>query len=93
MAVGIAPRAWPSIPTRTSSTWRTLGSNSVSVIDSASNTVVATVAVGSGPYGVAVNPDANLIYVANSISGNVSVIDGASNTVVATVAVGSWPWA
>ena len=40
-------------------------SNNVSVIDGASNTVVATVAVGTGPYGVAVNPNTNRIYVAN----------------------------
>ena len=42
---------------------------------------------------VAVNPNTNLIYVANYVSDNVSVIDGASNTVVATVAVGSGPYA
>ena len=40
-------------------------SNNVSVIDGASNTVVATVAVGNHPDGVAVNPNTNLIYVAN----------------------------
>ena len=66
-------------------------SDNVSVIDGASNTVVATVAVGSGPYGVAVNPNTNRIYVTNAGSDNVSVIDGATNTVVATVAVGSRP--
>ena len=66
-------------------------SNSVSVIDGASNTVVATVAVGNNPGGVAVNPNTNRIYVANSGSGNVSVIDGASNTVIATVAGMSYP--
>jgi YVTN family beta-propeller protein len=32
------------------------GSNSVSVIDTASNTVIATVAVGVGPVGVAITP-------------------------------------
>ena len=42
------------------------GSNNVSVIDGASNTVVATVAVGSDPDGVAVNPNTNRIYVANA---------------------------
>ena len=71
-------------------------SDNVSVIDGASNTVVATVAVGSYPHGVAVNPNTNRIYVANSVSNNVSVIDGATNTVVATVPVGqlaptAWP--
>jgi len=53
--------------------------------------VVATVAVGTRPWGVAVNSSTNRIYVANYNSNNVSVIDGASNTVVATVATGSNP--
>src|SRR5260221_12611304 len=65
--------------------------NTVSVIDTASNTVVATVAVGSGPFGVAITPDGTRAYVANENSNSVSVIDTASNTVVATVAVGSGP--
>jgi YVTN family beta-propeller protein len=63
-----------------------LGGN-VSVIDTANNTVVATVTVGGGPAGVAVTPDGKNAYVANSFSSNVSVID-TSNTVVATVGVG-----
>ena len=40
--------------------------NTVSVIDTATNTVTATVNVGSGPFGVAVNPDGTKVYVANS---------------------------
>jgi YVTN family beta-propeller protein len=67
------------------------GSNTVSVIDTTSNTVVATVAVGASPWGVAVHSAANRAYVANSGSNTVSVIDTASNTVIATVAVGSRP--
>ncbi|HXN88337.1 MAG TPA: YncE family protein, partial [Methylocella sp.] len=63
-------------------------SNNVSVIATASNTVVATIPVGSGPFGVAVTPDGKHVYVAG---GGVSVIDTASNTVVATVpGVGSF---
>jgi len=53
--------------------------------------VVTTVAVGTWPLDVAVNPNTNRIYVANGGSNNVSVIDGASNTVVATVGVGAIP--
>ncbi len=66
-------------------------SNSVSVIDTSTNTVVATVAVGSNPVGVAITPDGTRAYVANQLSNSVSVIDTSSNTVVATVAVGSNP--
>ncbi|WP_292387683.1 PKD domain-containing protein [Methanosarcina sp. UBA5] len=64
----------------------------VSVIDTATNTVTATVTVGSSPYGVAVNPDGTKVYVANLGSSTVSVIDTATNTVTATVNVGNYPW-
>ncbi len=68
------------------------GSNDVSVIDIATNTVVATVPVGTNPQGVAVNPAGTRVYVANFGSNNVSVINTATNTVVATVLVGTNPW-
>ena len=68
-------------------------SNFVEVIDTATHTVVATVAVGANPLGIAVTPDGTRAYVANSGSNNVSVIDTAANTVVNTVAVGSAPQA
>ena len=51
------------------------------MIDTASNTVVATVPV-TGPIGIAITPDGKHAYFT---AGNVSVIDTASNTVVATV--------
>ena len=68
-----------------------LGSNNVSVIETATDTVVATVAVGEGPWGVAVHPDGNRVYVTNNISNNVSVIDTTTNMVMATVTVGNVP--
>ena len=68
------------------------GSNTVSVIDTASNTVTATVPVGSVPFGVAVTPDGAFVYVANANSNTVSVIATASNTVTATVPVGVAPF-
>jgi len=61
------------------------GSNTVSVIDTAINTVVATVPVGFSPSGVAITPDGTRAYVTGS---PVSVIDTATNTVVATLPVG-----
>ncbi len=60
-------------------------SNNVSVIDTATNTVTATVTVGAFPVGVAVNPAGPRVYVANGDSANVSVIDTETNTVTATV--------
>ena len=71
--------------------WRTMIDNTVSVIDTATNTVIATVPVGIYPIGVAVTPDGTKVYVANAGSDNVSVIDTATNKVTATVSVGSYP--
>ena len=67
-------------------------SDEVSVIDGATDTVVATIAVGDGPINVAVNAATNRIYVANLGSDTLSVIDGATNAVVATIPVGDGPF-
>lgn len=66
-------------------------SNNISVIDTATNAVLATVPVGENPGGVAVSPDGGRIYVPNTNSNNVSVIDSITNTVTATIAVGTVP--
>ena len=63
----------------------------VSVVDTATNTVVATVTAGNFPFAVAVNPAGTRAYVTNGASGSLSVIDTATNTVVATVTVGAVP--
>ena len=80
-----------SIPVAARYAYVTNGSNNtVSVVDTATNGVVATVPVGSEPRGVAVHPGAARVYVANELGSNsdtVSVIDTASNTVVATIPV------
>jgi len=64
------------------------GSNNVSVINTATNTVAATVPVGSLPGGIAVTPDGYFVYVSNFGSNSVSVINTTTNAVVATVDVG-----
>lgn len=69
-----------------------VGDNTVSVIDTASNTVVATVPVGHAPRGVAVNHTATRIYVTNWADGTVSVIDTSTNIVTATIPVGNEPY-
>ena len=66
-------------------------SNNVSVIDTATNTLVATIPVGTIPFAVAVTPDGTHVYVANEGSNNVSVIGTATNTVVKTIPVGKNP--
>jgi YVTN family beta-propeller protein len=66
-------------------------SNTVSVINTSTNAVVNTIAVGSGPQGVSVSPDGSRVYIANFSSNTVSVINTSTNTVVATIGVGSSP--
>jgi gliding motility-associated-like protein len=68
-----------------------LSSNNVSVISTANNSLVATIPVGAGPYGVSVSPDGSRAYIANISSNTVSVINTASNTVIATIPVGAGP--
>jgi YVTN family beta-propeller protein len=70
------------------------GSNTVSVIGTATNQVVGSpIPVGNGPIGVAVTPDGSRVYVANNGSNTVSVIDTTKipPAVVATVGVGVLP--
>ena len=66
--------------------------NTVSIIDTASNTVTATIPVGLSPNGVGVHPTGTRVYVANELSDTVSVINAVTNAVVATIAVGSFPF-
>ncbi len=82
IAVGLAPNGAAYNPANGMVYIANRDSNDVSVIDGASNRVVATVAVGLSPNGVAVDPSTNRIYVANWDSNDVSVIDGASNHVM-----------
>jgi len=88
MVVGAAPA---SAVTVTRAYVANQASDTVSVIDTATNTVVATIVVGNDPYDVAVSPAGTRAFVTNAFSGTVSVIDTATNTVVATIPVGDEP--
>ncbi len=68
------------------------GDGTVSIIDTATNTVKATLPVGDSPSGVAVTPDGTKVYVANSNSHNVSVIDTATDKVAFKVDIGTNPF-
>lgn len=68
-----------------------LNANSVAVIDTEDNTIVTTVAVGSGPREVRITPDGRFAWVANDYSGTVSVIDVSTNVVVDTISGFSRP--
>jgi uncharacterized repeat protein (TIGR01451 family) len=67
--------------------------NTVSVVNPADNTLIATVHLGVNalPKGIAVTPDGSKVYVADSGTGTVSVIDTSTNTVLDTIPVGSQP--
>jgi YVTN family beta-propeller protein len=63
------------------------GSNNVSVISTATNSVTATISVGTNPYGIAITPSGSLAYVTNYGSASISVITLATNTVATTFTV------
>ena len=68
------------------------GGNTVSVISTSSNAVVATISVGSHPDGVAFASSNGDIYVANYGGNTVSVISTSSNAIVGSpISVGSQP--
>lgn|GEM_PF-2274220 len=69
------------------------GAGTLSIVDIATDTVVATVPVGTQPRGVAAHPDGRRVYVANAGSNTVSVVDAGAAGVVTTIPVGSSPWA
>src|SRR5678816_2221907 len=65
--------------------------NSVSVIDIASNAVIASIPVFLGPIDVAITADGTKAYVTNFASNTVSIIDTASNLVIDAIPVGITP--
>ncbi len=66
-------------------------SNDVSVINTLTNVVIATIAVGLQPVGVSVTPNGKSVYISNYKSNDVSVINTLNNTVVSTIVVGLKP--
>jgi YVTN family beta-propeller protein len=65
---------------------------SVSVIDTASGTVTATIPVGYVPSFLAISPDGGKLYVSDQFSGSVAVIDVTTNQVVGTLSAGTYPY-
>jgi YVTN family beta-propeller protein len=64
----------------------------VTVIDSQSYAVLATIKVGARPWGVALSPDGKYLFTANGPSNDVSVVDLATNKEIAKVKAGEGPW-
>ena len=69
----------------------TIGSLLAVPLATAASAASSTVSVGGDPWGVAVNPSTNTVYVTNFYDNTVSVIDGSNNTVTSTVSVGGYP--
>jgi YVTN family beta-propeller protein len=65
----------------------------VTAIDTATETVVATIAAGAGAVSVAISPDGRRAYVSNRDADSVSVVDTATDTTVSTIPVGDAPGA
>jgi YVTN family beta-propeller protein len=66
-------------------------SDTVSVINTATNRVIATVPVESNPRAVTIAPDGTKVYVANRNSGTVSVINTLTNQMLVTLSVRGYP--
>ncbi|MEP7208079.1 MAG: IPTL-CTERM sorting domain-containing protein [Casimicrobiaceae bacterium] len=66
-------------------------SGNVSVIDIATDAVIATIPVGTTPRGAGFTPDGTRVYVTNQGADTVSAISTATNTVVATIPVPTQP--
>lgn len=68
-------------------------SDDVTVIDGASNSVIATIAGydWDGPHALICNTTNNKVYCANRYSDDIGIIDGASNTFQGNIAVGYDP--
>jgi YVTN family beta-propeller protein len=67
-------------------------SNNVTVIDGATNHVLATVPTGNGPIALCYSSQNGDVYCVNQYSSNVTVINCETDSVDTTVAVGSEPW-
>lgn len=66
-------------------------SNGVSAFDTASKTLVSTVAIAGGAQNVAVSPDGKRAYATNGGVNTLTVIDTATNAAAGLVTVGAFP--
>ena len=65
------------------------GSNSVSVVDTATSAVVAKITVGQSPSSIMFDPFNQMIYVTNFISSDITVIDTRTNGVAYSIDTGN----
>jgi YVTN family beta-propeller protein len=86
--VGVEPITVAVTPNSTRAYVTNSGSASVSVIDTATNTVVATIRVGNSPRGIDVAPEGSKVYVVVNGTHRVAVVDVATNTVTKSLPTG-----
>jgi YVTN family beta-propeller protein len=91
--VGVSPAQMAVSPDRRSVYVANTGSDTVSVLNTADNTIARTIALsrGSGPIGVALGANGRYLYTADGGSNRVSVLDTQAGRVVASVRVGAQP--
>jgi YVTN family beta-propeller protein len=65
--------------------------DTVSIIDTQTETVIDTLNVGDAPWGVAVGAQGDYVYVTNNFSDTVTVIQTSNNTIIRTFSVGDQP--
>lgn len=88
--VGASPYAVALSPDGTRAYVANQGSTTVSVVDTATDTVSATIGVAGSPTDVAVSPDGKRAYVTNQSRDIVSVIDTTTETVTASISTAYW---
>ena len=64
----------------------------VGMLDARSGALVRTVAVGGGPFGVAVDAATERAFIGNNMGNSVSILNVRTGTVLRTISVSS-PWA
>lgn len=87
--VGVLPQAITLSPDGARAYVANRGSDTISVIDTATSTVTDTVPTGAGPGIVALTPDGTRGYVVLADAGLVSVLDTATNTFGTDIPVGN----
>ncbi|MCZ7567841.1 MAG: hypothetical protein M5U01_04475 [Ardenticatenaceae bacterium] len=68
------------------------GSGRLLVINGSTDSLIGSVSVGLGSFGVAVHPGLNRVYVANRDSLDIAIVDGASLSVIGRVPVSGSPY-
>ncbi|MFM2352664.1 MAG: hypothetical protein RLZZ608_70 [Actinomycetota bacterium] len=95
-SVGDSPNGVAITPDGTTAYVTNSQSNTISAINTATNTVIATIPAGKNPDGdspggVDMTPDGTTVYITNDLSDTVSAIDIATNTVTTVIPVGDSP--